>query len=797
MKRTKRLLSLLSAAAMSLSMFTVTAAAEDDTKRSVAEIVAGMTTQQKIEQMIMPTVRQWYDGVNDPYSDHLSDEQEKFLREHNFCGVCLYAGNITGIKQTVELTDQIQSAALSSECAIPMLISADQEGGKIYRLMTGTPTCGNMALGAAGDPELAKTNASILGSELSALGINTDFAPVVDVNNNPSNPVINIRSFSSDPQLVSDLALGYIEGLREHGIITTCKHFPGHGDTGTDSHTGLPLINKTYDELKALELVPYYKVCDTTDMIMTAHIQFPMIETDSYTSKESGESIKLPATLSKTMITDILRGDLGFDGVVTTDSMIMGAIDKHFDRVDAAELAINADVDIILEPFTLQSQSDIEYAQNYINALVERVESGRIPMSTIDKSVTRILTMKQERGILDYTAPDAEKAARIVGCNENREKALEVAQRAVTLVKNDDDLLPLKLDENGSVAYFFPYDNVENTMTFALDRLKKDGVINDDVTAESVCYQDHEASEYEEIIDKCQAVIVSVEMYNAGNIDKNDTRGWQAAFTDDLIELAHSKGKKVVFLSANIPYDIARFTAADAIVAAYNADGMDELPEDGKENTAYGVNYPAALITILGGNAPTGKLPVDIYDYTEGEGYAETICYAFGHGLEYKTEETPEIPDDTETTQPEEPEDENVPGTTEPSDDVTVPENDDDSDGGEQEETDTENEGTVDEGDDEDSEGQEETDIENEGTDDEDDDEDSEEQEDTDAENEGTDDEDDDTASADEKTEDKESGSAGKSDDNSSNPKTGAAAGFTVIMAFAGAAVTALKKRNN
>ena len=645
----KKITALLSAAAMTLSatgIMTVTAEGEE---KSVADMVSAMTTEQKIEQMIMITLRQWTDGESSGNVTALNDEQRQFIKDHNFAGVCLFADNIQSVEQTVALTTDIQQAAMNSECGIPMLISADQEGGSIYRLTTGTPTCGNMALGATQDPTLAEENAKILGSEIMAVGINTDFAPVIDVNNNPSNPVINIRSFSSDPQLVSDMGAKYIKGLQSQGVITTCKHFPGHGDTGTDSHTGLPLIDKTYDELKKTELLPYLAAAKDTDMIMTAHIQFPKIETGTYTSVSTGEQINLPATLSKTMITDILRGDNGFDGVVTTDSMLMDAIDENFDPIDSAVLAINADVDILLEPKFIQSSDDITEMENYIKDIAEQVDNGRIPIDTIDKSVTRILTMKQERGVLDYTAPNAQNAKKIVGSTEHREKALEIAQKAVTLVKNDDDLLPLDLEDGARIAYFYPYSNVENTLYFALDKLKDNGTITGDITTDCICLQGHTAAEYEENVKNCDIVILAFEMYRAANIDKNNTRGWQAAFADDLIELAHKNGKKVVYLSANLPYDVARFDDADAIVAAYNADGMGEMPVDGQENSAYGVNYPAALMTILGGNSPTGKLPVDIYAVDAESQYTDEILYGLGYGLEYKNDEKTDIYNGTVT----------------------------------------------------------------------------------------------------------------------------------------------------
>ncbi|MCR4861656.1 MAG: glycoside hydrolase family 3 protein [Ruminococcus sp.] len=649
MKKLRTLLAMLSAAAMTIPTAGTTAlAAEESGSSGVEQMVAEMTTQEKIEQMIMLSLRPWSDGSDATTSvTSLNDELTQFIQTHNFAGICLFADNIQTTEQSVKLTDEIQQAALSSRCGIPMLISADQEGGSIYRLGTGTPTCGNMALGAANDPALAFENAKIIGSEIKAVGINTDLAPVLDVNNNPSNPVINVRSFSSDPDIVSQMGTQYIKGLQSEGVITTCKHFPGHGDTATDSHVGLPLINKSYDEIKALELKPYTEeVLNSTDMIMTAHIQFPQIETGTYISTSSGEKVSLPATLSKTMITGILRNDLGYDGVVTTDSMMMDAIQKNFDNVDAAVLAINADVDIMLEPMYVQNSEDIAKMEKYVADIAKRVEDGEISAESIDKSVTRILTMKQNRGVLDYEAPSTENAMKIVGSAENREKALQIAEKGVTLVKNDDDILPLKLNDNSRVAYFYPYANVENTIHFALDRLKKDGLVPDTVTADCILLRNHDASEFEENIKNSDVVILAYEMYSAANLDKNnEARGWQAKFADDLIELAHANGKKVIFLSANIPYDVARFQSADAIVAAYCANGMDALPVDGQENPAYGVNYPAALITILGGNSPTGKLPVDVYGVNDKSEYTDEILYGTGYGLSYAS-----APEETDTT---------------------------------------------------------------------------------------------------------------------------------------------------
>lgn len=644
MQRKNRIAAMVSAAAIAMSVSGISAFAAEDSTNSIQQMIDSMTTEQKIEQMIAITLRPWSDGTEGSEKTNvtsLNETQRAFIERHNFGGIVLFAPNIQGIEQCVAFTDEIQQAALNSECSIPMLIAADQEGGKIYRLQTGTPTSGNMALGAAGDPQYAFTNAQILGSEIMALGINTNLAPVLDVNNNPANPIINLRSFSSDPELVSKMGAQYIKGLQSEGVITTVKHFPGHGDTATDSHTGLPMIDKSYEDLQKMELYPYTAAVEAgTDMVMTAHIQFPQIEKETYISKSSGEEVYIPATLSKTVITDVLRGDYHYDGVVATDSMVMDAIQVNFDLVDSAVMALNADVDLILEPMYITCPEEIDKMEQYIADVAEQVKEEKIPMSTIDKSVERILTMKQKRGILDYHAPDPAESLKIVGSAEHREKALEVAEKGITLVKNDDNILPLKLGENGNVAFFFGYANVENTMGFALDRMKKEGVVSEGVTASCVCFRGHDASEYEEVIQNSDAVILALEMYNTGTLTPTDTsRGWQSAFAEKLIALAHQNGKKVIYLSAHIPYDLARFPEADAILASYCANGMAQIPEDGQEIPAYGVNYPAALITIFGGNAPTGKLPVDIYAFDENMQYTDELLYPLGYGLNYSTEQ--------------------------------------------------------------------------------------------------------------------------------------------------------------
>ena len=607
-------------------------------------IVSGMTLEQKIAQMISISFIYWNDQPDNVEGNAekrqnvtaLNDKQKAMLTKYDFGGVTLFGNNITDTEQTVRLTAEIQEAAAAGEPGIPMFISADQEGGDITRLVMGTKTCGNMALGASGDTQAAYDNAAIMGSELNALGINNDFAPDMDVNNNPANPVIGVRSFSSDPALAAKLGTAYIEGLESENVISTMKHFPGHGDTDTDSHTGLPLVDKSLDELKAFELVPFAAAADTADMVMTAHIQFPQIETQTYTSKDSGEEIYLPATLSKTIITDILRGDLGFDGVVITDAMQMDAINVNFDPIDAAVLAINADVDMLLEPLYIVDDAGIEAAGKYISDIADAVNDGRIPESQIDDSVMRIISLKIEKGLFNEPGNVDEAVANaktVVGSDEHHDKELEIAKKAVTLIKNDDNTLPLVLHENEKVAFFYPYDGEENTIEFAL---KEQLFGPPGVVTECHCVREKSAAEFEDVIKDSAAVILAVETYRLANMDAASEKGWQAVFADELIETAHRLGKKVVVLSMQLPYDAARYGAADALLCAYCAQDMPEIPTDySGETQAYGVNYPAALMIVFGGGTPTGKLPVDIPKLDENTRYTDEILYPIGYGSSY------------------------------------------------------------------------------------------------------------------------------------------------------------------
>jgi beta-N-acetylhexosaminidase len=352
-------------------------------------------------------------------------EIKDMIENYHVGGVIYFSRNIVNPAQTAELSNKLQDLSLNSGAKLPLFISADQEGGTVTRLKGATHFPGNMALGAAADQKLAYQAGEAVGDELKNLGINVNLAPDLDVNNNPDNPVIGVRSFGEDPELVAELGTAYIEGLQSQGVTATAKHFPGHGDTAVDSHLDLPVIRHSRSRLDQVELYPFKKAIEAgVDSIMTAHIYFPTIE------KEEG----IPATLSKAVLTDLLRKELGFEGLIITDCMEMNAIVNTFGTVEGAVRTIEAGSDTVLVSHSYQKQ------KNAIEAVLKAVKSGRISEERIDQSVKRILSLKGKRiRLAELKEADENK----INFTAHQKVAREIAEKSVTMVKNEG-VLPLK-----------------------------------------------------------------------------------------------------------------------------------------------------------------------------------------------------------------------------------------------------------------------------------------------------------------------------------------------------------------
>lgn len=625
---------------------TITATAgEEDADARCKVILEKMTPEQKIGQMIMPSMEQYEDeNGNLTNLTELNEEYRQAILDYGFGGIVLFSSNMENTQQEIKLISDMQEAAVSEDSisGIPLFISIDQEGGSVGRIPDATVMTGNMALAATGEraEENTRETAGIIGEEVSALGINMDFAPVMDVNNNPSNPVIGVRSFGSDPETVARLGNAFKEALQQKGVIPVLKHFPGHGDTDTDSHTGLPSIDKSLEKLSETELVPFKKsIEEGADMIMTSHIQFPQIETETYTSTGTGEKICLPATLSKKMITGVLREELGFDGVLITDSLVMGAISDNFDPKDAAALAINAGADILLMPMTLTNADDLAQMGEYIQAILAKVQSGEIPQERIDESVLRILKLKMKYGILDNidetmdetsaqnnenaenattstvaessesgtasstasgsptntaisskpSAGSASGADAVIGSQAHHEAEWEIMSQAVTLVRNES-ILPLAADQYHKVVFLTMNADMQNSVDFAMRRLAEEGIIPEDFSYEVLPMRQKAAEEgtsgenitaetlRSRIRDADLVIAISV-VTTHNDMDPETEDGEQAALIREAIQYEKSHGGRSVVISSWLPYDAAIYQEADAILLTYGYQKMPEIPE--------------------------------------------------------------------------------------------------------------------------------------------------------------------------------------------------------------------------
>ena len=340
-------------------------------------LMDSMTLEQKVGQLFIAAPEQLLEDGAAVTS--MTDELAEALKTYPLGGIILFAQNIRDPEQLTAL-----NAALAEATAIPPFLSVDEEGGLVARLGRNSafnlPTYENAAaVAASGDPEDARDMGRTIGGYLNKYGFNLDFAPVADVNTNPNNPVIGTRAFSSDPEVAATMAAAFAAGLREQGVCATFKHFPGHGDTDQDSHSGLAISWRNREQQAACEWLPFQKAT-ALDFIMIAHVALPEVTGDM-----------TPSTLSRQVVTGILREELMFEGLIITDAMNMGAIVESYGSAEAAIAALEAGCDIVLMPNNVPEA---------FQAVVDAINSGRFTEAWLDETVRRILNFKQAHGIL-------------------------------------------------------------------------------------------------------------------------------------------------------------------------------------------------------------------------------------------------------------------------------------------------------------------------------------------------------------------------------------------------------------
>ena len=405
-----------------------------------------MSLEEKIGQLIAV-------GLNATYlnqdSEAFKDLRHQVVDNH-VGGIVLFRGPVY---ESVILVNRMQQIA-----KIPLLISADLEAGAGMRFDDTVNFPWNMAVGATGNPDYARRQGELTAREARALGVQQIYAPVADVNNNAANPVINVRSYGEDPAEVAKLVAAFVFGAQRGGVIATAKHFPGHGDTATDSHRGLPEIDVTRERLNSVELVPFRAAVNAgVGAVMDGHIGLPLIDPTAITplprdvklkpieTDEGGEIVAekgtMPTTLSPVM-NKILRNELGFDGLIVTDAMSMSGLTLYFTQEEASVRALEAGADLLLKP------ADTDAA---FRGVRDAVKKGRFTEKRIEESARKVLAAKYDLGLAQQRLTPLDEIDRIVGGKETLELADEIAAHAITLVRNDAGLLPLNLPPTATV----------------------------------------------------------------------------------------------------------------------------------------------------------------------------------------------------------------------------------------------------------------------------------------------------------------------------------------------------------
>ncbi len=498
----------------------------------------GMTLEEQIGQLLMVGFL-----GNTP-----SQEIIELIQRHHVGNILLFSRNVRDARQVLELTQSLQMIAKEAGQRYPLLIAIDQENGIVQRLGEAvTIFPGNMALGATGSEEMAYKVALATGSELKALGINMNLAPVVDINNNPANPVIGVRSFGEDPQQVARFGTAMVKGYQAAGILSCLKHFPGHGDTAVDSHLALPMIPYSLERLAEVELVPFRSGIEAgAESAMIAHVAFPAL-----TKRDS-----LLATLSPAIVRGLLREQLGFNGVIVSDCMEMKAVSETYGTERAAVMALQAGVDLVLvsHHYTRQVGS--------IEAIQAAVRTQELSLQPVQQAAEHVLRLKA-RYLSWHDLPATREVPAITGSEKHVKLQSQAYEQSTTLVRNDDELLPLRLNSGERIVVLSPQ---RNTMTMVEDRYYSDDLLAD------ILQQYHPAVEIvpvapgpvEEACKKLLQITSESDIFIIATVNAHLDE--QQA---ELVRWLVSSKRRVIVIAVRNPYDLQAFPQLRTYLVTY------------------------------------------------------------------------------------------------------------------------------------------------------------------------------------------------------------------------------------
>lgn len=558
-----------------------------------------LTVEQLVGQMI-------FAPLNSTYLSSDSDAYEalvKLVHESHIGGLIAFGGTepvpnvmLNNTYGPVILGQPLELASLfnrlQSISALPLLTTSDFEWGVAMRVAGATKFPRAMAFGAAGDAQLAYEAGKVVGLESRALGVHVDFGPVADVNNNPRNPVINIRSFGEDPARVGGMVSGWVKGLQDAGMLATLKHFPGHGDTDVDSHLGLPVVAHPRARLDAVELAPFQGgMAAGAAGVMVAHMEMPAIDPE-----------KRPATFSPVIIGDLLRRQLKFEGLIYSDSMKMAAITKMASPGEAAVLAVTAGIDAVL---------DSPDSAAAATAIVAAVKDGAIPRAQVERSVRRLLEAKARLGLHRTRTVNLESAPLMVGGRQHEAIAQAVSDRAVTLIKDERAMVPLATPRTGSVMYLSVLDYPSGWRIAAPSRTMIPELRARWAATEAFEISDRttpsELDMVRTLAAKFDAVVAGIYVRASSGSGRLDLAPPLERFLQDLARATARRQQPFVSVLFGNPYTAMGMPEAPALMLTYDF-------SDGAERAA---------IKALAGEIPIGgKLPI-----------ALPGMFPLGHGL--------------------------------------------------------------------------------------------------------------------------------------------------------------------
>lgn len=569
----------------------------------------------------------------------LPDALAKMIAKSNLGSVVLFAENFANTEQVVKLTHDLQQAALASSVAKPLIISVDQEGGRVFRFAKGTAFAGNMALGASqsnhGVNLTEQVNSSI-AKELVSLGINNNYAPVVDVNNNSKNPVINTRAYGDNPDWVAKHGIAATKAIQAQGVMATLKHFPGHGDTYVDSHLGLPRVDHEIDHINANELVPFKQAIAKVEpaMIMTAHIQYPALDSCTFTSK-SGEQLIIPATMSRKILHDLLRVEMKFNGIIATDALDMAGIAHFYQPVDAVVATFVAGADLAVMPFKVRKPSDINKFYHFIKQvaakLKQKIAQGDITQVELEQSLERINRYKAAyiklvepaKPVTASLSLTQQQAEQVIANSAHLALEQELMDEALVIAKADAKLLPLAPSKPNNIHLIVENDLELAALSNAIEQAFHQAHCTKPNITALVASKIKVADKVslDNFITSADLVIASINMRTASLVDLG---GMDDLFTvqctkeegesvsyANLVEAqlvqAQKAGVNRVVIGRGSPYLMSKYTQLSNIVLL-TFDDRSYL----HQGQAISPGYNTSLAILLGNQLAQGQLPVTL-----------------------------------------------------------------------------------------------------------------------------------------------------------------------------------------